>query len=148
WRPRSAVPRPQPQPFDRHRCLDRLRRVPFNRGYYQPWEWGKAELPEALSPQEAHFWLLAMTEVPRDMRSLPAGTPDLAQAAVTGEVGRDELRRRLRQAGHYLTPWVVGPLAGLLSPPDLLDLLLDPELWTVAPGAFPFHQSTHLTQTL
>ena len=65
WRPRTPSPRPEAKPFDLEECLDR-----FSKATRRP---PKLELeleqgpdrPDHVPREEAHFWLVAITEVMR-----------------------------------------------------------------------------------
>ncbi len=63
WRPRVPRPRPEPAPFDLDDCLDRFAAV--TRSAYLDWNWNKARISPIMSPQEAHFWLVALAETKR-----------------------------------------------------------------------------------
>ena len=61
FRPRPALERKPPRAFDREACLERLAKL---RTMTYGWDvrWADLKLPAALSPEEAHFWLVAMSE--------------------------------------------------------------------------------------
>src|SRR5262245_16508279 len=68
WPPRTPRPRPAPRPFDRAGCLAHLRRVVATQSPYTMADWSRFPLADTLSREEAHFWLLAMTDPARDPR--------------------------------------------------------------------------------
>src|SRR5262245_9909058 len=66
----APLPAPTPAPFDREDCLNRLRRLSADTYGYLRWD--RLRLPEVFSPQEAHFWLVAMAELRRERKRQPA----------------------------------------------------------------------------
>src|SRR5688500_4313348 len=60
WRKREVLKRPQPAAFDFEACRARLAKLKKNN--YGWINWDAAEIAPILSPKEAHFWFLAMTE--------------------------------------------------------------------------------------
>jgi hypothetical protein len=149
WRPWAPLVRPAPRPFDRAVCLARLRRLLAIHPIDGPLDWNRAwmPLPAALSPEEAHFWLLAMTDPAPDPRQ-GGLLAELDRLPLTGQVSRAEVRTRLRQSAGHATPQVLVPLAGLLSPPELLDLLLDQELAAFDPHHAVYFRQPHLQMAL
>ncbi len=62
WRPRSPLPKPEPAPFDLDDCLERFSKI--TKGPYSwSWSWNRARLAPIMSREEAHFWLVALTDV-------------------------------------------------------------------------------------
>ena len=147
WRPRPARPRPAAAPFDLDRCLQRLQMViPGRGGFYAPWEWGHASIAPALTPAEAHFWFVAMTECSRDNKPQVVA-PTLNHMSLTGELPHDEIKRRLRQRAGFVSEAVMGPLSNLLPLAELLALLLEPDLFAVT-TLTPHYQLTGLQLAL
>jgi hypothetical protein len=60
WRRLEPLPLPAVVPFDLDACLKRLEALPFAKDGA---EWANLQISPALSPEEARFWLLAMTQV-------------------------------------------------------------------------------------
>ncbi|MFO0930886.1 MAG: DUF4132 domain-containing protein [Gemmataceae bacterium] len=148
WRPRQPLTRPPAVEFAPRRCLARLGNHGMARYNYLPlMDWKLTLDIASLSPEEAHFWFVAMTEGQIDMRPLAeraCADPD----AFTGRIERDEIRQRLRQRAGYLTAEVMIPLAFLLSPPALLEALLDDELFVLDSTRYHHYQLINLQNVL
>jgi len=62
WRNLSPLQRPEPEPFNLKDAQTRLGKVSGTL-YGRHWTWAKAKISMALSREEAHFWLAAMTQI-------------------------------------------------------------------------------------
>jgi hypothetical protein len=58
WWPEKVYARAVPEPFDSETCVERLKACSDEELWNT--EWDKAQLPLAMTPQEARFWLSAM----------------------------------------------------------------------------------------
>src|SRR5262249_42837884 len=141
WRPREALP-VTATTFDLPSCLARLRRLDPPKSYQPVWDWTPARLTSGMSPEEGHFWFVAMTSTSREVtpRTLAHA---LEWQRFTGAVPRQELLARLRERAGLVSAAVVVPLAALLPPEELIDLLLDEELFPPPSGPL-----RHLSYTL
>jgi len=148
WRPRQPVTRPQPGEFDHAACLAHWRRICKTRtNYYMPLDWSTAFSGDVMTPAEAHFWLVAMTDSPMDNRpGIINGSPE--KQVFTGQVAREEILQRLRQRAGHLTEQIVVPLANLLQPEALLDLLLDDQLFALHANHYQHYQLAQLQPAL
>jgi Domain of unknown function (DUF4132) len=63
WRDFTPVTRPAPKPFDLDDCLKRFQKISKVNDRWK-WNWAKAEIAVAITPAEAHFWLMAMMSPP------------------------------------------------------------------------------------
>jgi predicted DNA-binding WGR domain protein len=135
WRNLPARPRPEARPFDRDDCLRRFTKaVPSSTVYYYGFgvHWDRAAIPPSMTPEEARFWLTAMTpatqtpathnQKPKEFAQTLAGQ-DFSQAP-TGREAIDALRKV--QFG--VPPEVMLPLSNLLTIPELAALLTDGSL--------------------
>lgn len=148
WRPRQPLVHPPAQPFDPHRCLARLGSHGMARCNYPPlMDWKFTLDAPALSPAEAHFWFVAMTETQLDLRAL-AERACHQRGTFTGQIERDEVRQRLRQRAGYLTTEVMIPLACLLTPAALVEALLDDELFVLDSTRYHHYQLINLQNVL
>jgi predicted DNA-binding WGR domain protein len=129
WRKRQQQLKPEPRPFDLQNCLKRFTALPMD--YWPTWE--KTEIPDSLSPQEAHFWFAAMTayykhlesaQTPSDLRTQDL-VPDLASLPFTGHLTPEEIRSTIQDNGRMLVPVLMVVLAHLLPLGELTDLLAD-----------------------
>lgn len=144
WRPRQPIPRPAPRPFEFHRCLAQARSTGGLRGSTNPYFGTTTPCPrETLTPAEAHFWFLFMTEG-ADLAELTRR----GEQAFTGEMSRDELRQRLRNRPGFLSIAVVATLAALLPPEDLVELLLDDELFVLDSSRYHHYHLLNLQNML
>src|SRR5919202_2950358 len=123
WRPHTPLPRPAPALFDQAEAAQRLAKVPVGT-YGWEWRWEKIGIAPALTREEAHFWLTAMTSA--GSRVKPAALADgLRGVKFDGAIAREAVRRRLVDSPRHLTAEIMLPLANLLALPDLLALMTD-----------------------
>ena len=147
WRPRAVVPASPPTPFDHHRATSRLRRVTTGSHAYGPLDWSRVGLADRLDAREAAFWFLAMTECGRE-RPPAQVADDLDPHALGVPLGREVVRRKMRERAGFLPQQILIPLASLFTPPDLVDILIDPELCVVDPANVPHYQLSSLQTNL
>jgi hypothetical protein len=102
------------------------------RSFYALYDWSQAAIADALCPEEARFWLTAMTTYSR-AQPREEVEADLARRDYRILIGYDEMRRGLRERSAALPAEVVVPLANLLSPAELIELMLNPELYNGGP---------------
>jgi Domain of unknown function (DUF4132) len=60
WRDLDPLTRPEPKPFNLDDCIKRFKKVSKQQFNWQ-WDWSKAQIDIDITPQEAHFWLIAMS---------------------------------------------------------------------------------------
>ena len=104
WRPRTPLSRPEPAPFDLDDCLERFAKAP--RGpYVSSWDWSKVRLAPVMTREEAHFWLVAMTEaIRRDVSPGKLVGELRAQGdAFRGDMTREETIRRIQSSTQLFT---------------------------------------------
>ena len=122
FRPRKPLERGEAQPFDQDACVASLSKLRTETSGYVV-RWQDLKLPAALSPEEAHFWLEAMTN-PRDCNVTPKALAEkLAKKKYTGDIdvaAAIELLKRkvLRDPDEIATALVT-----LLSVDGYLDLV-------------------------
>jgi Domain of unknown function (DUF4132) len=88
WRDFQPLPHPKPKPFDLENCLKRLEKVGKIKHRWN-WDWKKAAINVAITPEEAHFWFTAMMfpiEIAPQRIAL-----QLAAWDFTGEASLDEV---------------------------------------------------------
>src|SRR5207249_10065684 len=88
------------------------------------WDWSKVRLAPIMTRQEAHFWLVAMTEaIRRDVQPAPLVQELRGQGkAFDGDLTLDEAGRRIRPSALAASDQVVVLLPHLFSPRDLISL--------------------------
>ena len=121
WRPRSPWPRPEMKPFDLEECLERLAKV--TRSSQIPnWNWSKVRFAPTMTREEAHFWLVAVSEVMR--RNVQPGffVQELRERRNSFD-GRPTLQdaiRAVRIIVQNASEPLLALLATLFSPTDLI----------------------------
>jgi len=125
FRPRQRLERNEPRPFDLEDCVRRMSKLKTT-SYGWNVRWDSLGLPAAISPEEAHFWLLAMT-TPRDRSTSPkAVAEELAKKKFTGKVPFEQARKLIGQCRGELPDNLMLALANLLPPERLIDFILEP----------------------
>ena len=134
WRPRTPLPRPEPAPFD---VDDGLRRLA---GVMSPrkgggWDWNKAELAPAMTRQEAHFWLVAMTVAGNGVKPQQlVARVRAARNTFDGTISKTEALRglksqRLGSGPRFLPGHFVIPLMTLFPANEWLDVWQEAMDW-------------------
>lgn len=100
WRPRVQRPRPEARPFDLDDAAARLSKVTVTH-YGWVWAWEKASISPTLTREEAHFWALALSTRPKELKP-----KDLARHLVTWARGSTQadgpaLLESLRALGFF-----------------------------------------------
>lgn len=117
----ASSERGKPQPFDRASCLERLGRV-IKITYRNGWDWGPAEIPEAMTEEEADFWLRAMLK--ESWNTNPrAIARELKEYAFKKPLALKELRG-LKEV-HMITPLIMAPISQILSAEEIFDWIAD-----------------------
>ncbi|HEX9997057.1 MAG TPA: WGR and DUF4132 domain-containing protein [Abditibacterium sp.] len=135
WRPRVPESRPtlEAKPFDKEEALQSLAKV-FGKYYYSPWDWSKAKISSTFGRQEAYFWFVAMTTPMKYSHTVQQATVQneyLSQVAAHDfekEIKTQDLIDNLKMTGperqNQITPQLVSVLSHLITPVELLDILL------------------------
>jgi Domain of unknown function (DUF4132) len=92
WRDFQPLPCPEPKPFDLNDCLQRFQKI--GKKFRWQWDWSKAQIAPAITPAEAHFWLLAMMS-PVDAATPQEIAPWLANQNFAGQVDPDMISEDL-----------------------------------------------------
>jgi predicted DNA-binding WGR domain protein len=122
FRPRKPLERGEPRQFDQQACLDRLSKLRTETyGWYIRWR--DLKLPAALLPQEAHFWLAAMTT--SRTRDVPPKNlaKKLSGQKFSGQLSADEALKLIDRQDREVPDEVALLLANLLSVEELLELI-------------------------
>ncbi len=129
WRPREAVPKPAPKPFDRQAALALFRRwAEFAiKDHWWAEGWNRLELPPSMSPEEARFWFHAILAL---MRVMYLGHPPAGTAADWNRELHAEAERGIQQLGAL-------DLSRELSQGDAFEMMARKDFWqdTGRPGA-------------
>ena len=148
WRPCAVLTRPAPAPFDFDACRKRLIRL--RKSTYGWINWDNADIAPVVSRQEAHFWVLAMTE---DAEKLtPAEIADkINEKAVNGQMSVAKALARIKGAKRFRPEMGLRALFNLFDGPAVVELMRDETLmgrhWeaaTVALTEFTAHVFPYL----
>ncbi|MGP0069631.1 MAG: WGR domain-containing protein [Isosphaeraceae bacterium] len=142
WRPRSPLPRPELKPFDLEDCLDRLSKV-TRASHMGTWNWGKVAIAPMMTRAEAHFWMVAITEVIRRELQPAYFIQELRcmRNAFDGTITSDQVVRLMRPVALYLPPRTGILLANLFRPGDLISLSRKYQ-------ALPYHHALGLHESI
>ena len=94
WRPRKALPRPtdKPAPFDLDKSIQRF--LAGVKQQYSYWFWNKFRVPDSLTREEAHFWLMVLTT--KDKQKEPKKiAADLAKQTFDGKPTTEAVKKLL-----------------------------------------------------
>ena len=123
WRPREAVKRPAARPFDLEACAAQVAQVkPGSYGWR--WEWETVHIPVVISPEEAHFWLSAMTQATNQMK--PKELAEKLKKQKYHAIDGAEALKMLGKKHTMMTPEVLLPLASLVEVDELSAMLAAP----------------------
>jgi len=116
--------RSEPQPFDLEKCLERLSRLKTET-YGWVIRWQDLNLPSGLDPQEAHFWLEAMStnRTREDTPKLMAGR--LKSFKAKSSLTLKEIQKLLERQEREFPEEIGIVLGNLLPAEDILTLWLD-----------------------
>ena len=117
----ASTPRAPAEPFNLDECLTRLRTKVRMRSYGWEWDFSRVVPERKLDPQEAEFWLTALTlERARDEK------PESFVEKLSKRSFHGKLPSKLRLSDRYLSPLVIQCLVALTSAEELCELLLNP----------------------
>jgi hypothetical protein len=121
--PWVSKPKPAAEPFDLEGCLQRVRTGYEPKGYRDK-AWRKSRIAPALAPEEARFWLEAMTRAEYGWKEKPE---DLARTLAKGDYRRPlsvtAIVKKIREAKSWPGTDIALALGNLLSPGQFFDLL-------------------------
>jgi hypothetical protein len=126
WRRLTPLPRPEPRPFDLPACVEQVGSMKTTCSGYQ-WPWETCDIPNTLTPTEAHFWFTAITETSHDVSPRNFANA-LHKRDFTGDLSGDQLVTYLQKRNRWLPSLIVGVLRNLLTPREVVELILDPRL--------------------
>ncbi len=121
WRPRTPIPRPSAQPFDLESCVARVVRVTAGT-YGWRWDWEMAHIPIVMTPEEAHFWLSAMSQASNIIkpRELADKLAQQEYKAITGEEGL-----KLSETRAWASSELLLPLSNLIQVGELVAMIAE-----------------------
>ncbi len=125
YRPRQRLQRGAAKPFDQDDCLRRLAKLMTT---FHGWDtrWQDLELPTSLTPEEAHFWFIAMTTPRERDTSMQSLADRLASETFTGKVDAKLIHNRIAAYPRALPDETVLALANLLTTEQMFESVLKP----------------------
>lgn len=124
FRSRPPLERGAPGTFDKNACLERLAKLKTTT-YGWDTRWSDLNLPPALSAEEAHFWLVAMTEMRGRDTTLKVFAESISKKKVDGKLSVADARKRIEKAERGIPDEATLALANLFSVEEYLELLLE-----------------------
>lgn len=124
FRRHEPLERGEPAPFDLDACVARMSKL---RTETYGWDirWRELELPAALTRQEAHFWLEAMTST-RSRDTKPAAlAARLAKQSFNGQLSAQDVVKLLGRFDRELPDLLALVLANLLDVKEFIQLAFD-----------------------
>src|SRR5262249_26153786 len=110
--PPQPRPRPAPRPFDRNAALKMIHELQDSRRL-----WHMLDLPAEVSSEEAHFWLVATSELPHGGKRSPRSVAnELEKADLSTLPPPAEVRRRAAELGWYVPASSVFRMLAALLP--------------------------------
>lgn len=124
FRPHEPLERGKPAPFDLDACVARLSKL-RTESYGWDIRWRDFELPAALTREEAHFWLEAMTST-RSRDTKPAAlAARLAKQSFNGQLSAQDVAKLLGRFDRELPDLLALVLANLLDVTEFIQLAFD-----------------------
>jgi predicted DNA-binding WGR domain protein len=108
-------------PFSLKESVRRLSSISTNRDWLSAW-WQELDLSPVMSPEEACFWFVAMTESPED-HSMAKFAKKLSERSFDGTVTRDAIIERLECNRGSVPPELGAALANVLTVDDYVDIM-------------------------
>ncbi len=125
FRERKQLVRGTVMPFDLEACHSRLQKLK-TKTYGWDVKWEDLKLTTAISAEEAHFWLLAMT-TPRNRETEVRRVSDaVRKQKITGKVDTDVVHGLISECTHGVSVECMLPLSILLTPLQFFEFLLAP----------------------
>ena len=124
WRQLQPL-KEEPRPFNKDLLLKKLSGLWGKALRKEEYPWDTADLPLAMSREEAHFWYAAMTttaiDFPRNVKSKDIAA--FIKDSDFGAISASEITAKLTKLGICPDQLVI-PLSNLLSPQELFELIL------------------------
>lgn len=123
FRYRAPLSRGVAAPFDLAACQKKLSNLKTT---YYGWfiDWEDANLPTAMSREEAHFWLMATTRNRDRNVSLPDFANKIATFVLDGAIDIDEAWSLISKKERQMTPLCILALVNLFKADEIVERLL------------------------
>ena len=123
YRARPTLERGTPKPFDLEACVQKLAKLKTNT-YGWEIEWNDLKLPPALSKEEAHFWLLAISCWPGRGVTPNQYAETMSKKSVTGTVTVEDAGEIVYGTARNFSTVGSLCLSNLLNAEEYMELLL------------------------
>ncbi|QEG41467.1 WGR and DUF4132 domain-containing protein [Roseimaritima ulvae] len=128
FRKTAPLQRGKPAEADLDAAADQLAALKrINYGWDLPFE--DLSLPAIMAPEEAHFWLLAMTDYSHRFASqaeVRKYATKIRNSKITGKLFWQQATRHVKQSNRGVSPLVMAPLFSLFSAEQCFELALTP----------------------
>ncbi len=123
FRTNELLQRGEPRPFDKAACckaLSKLKTLTYG------WDvkWDDLQLPPAVSKEEAHFWLVAMTKDRKRDVKMSAFAETIEKLKFDGKLKPTEAWSLIEKAARMVDPCIMHPLANLYTAQEIVEWLL------------------------
>ncbi len=126
WRDLDPLSTREPAPFDQAAACAKVAKTPRQQ-YGWDWEWDKVDPPRFMTREEAHFWLVAMTQANR-LKTPKELAEHLSKQTFAGDLSVEDVLQRIEKAQGVPSPEAYLVLANLLPPRTLVEKLLEYEV--------------------
>ncbi|MCU0709597.1 MAG: WGR domain-containing protein, partial [Pirellula sp.] len=109
--------------FDRDQAIQKIAKLKTT-DYGWRLGWNALDLPDSLSTDEAHFWLIASTSVSNTKRKSSFLAWAMSKEKITGKVSVKEASNTIHRMDGRIEEVTTRALANLFSPIEYLDLML------------------------
>ena len=123
FRKDESLKRGEPRPFDKEACVKALGKLKtINYGWDAKWE--DLHLPAALSKEEAHFWLLAMTKERNRDTKMVKFAETIEKLKADGQIKAAEAWSLIEKTKRTVESEVMHAVANLFSPEEIVNWML------------------------
>lgn len=143
WRPEARRTRGEPVALDQEAALAKVAGAPARKGAWEAYEhtlfeyWRAQGLPDALTPEHAHFWFEALSSRHLDVAPVER-VKLLEKKRWSGKVSAEAVRTELSNA-HYVLPGQLNAAAVLLGEGALWDVISALNKWHLTFRGFRSH---------
>ncbi len=123
FRANETLNRTEPRPFDKAFCVKALAKAKTtNYGWDVKWE--DLQLPDRLSKEEAHFWLLAMTKERHRDNKMTDFAAAIEKLPTDGKIRSTDAWSMIEKATRMVEVHVMHAVANLFSPEETVEWML------------------------
>lgn len=119
----ETLKRGEPRPFDKAACVKALAKVK-TATYGWDTKWEDLQLPDTLSKEEAHFWLVAMTKERHRDTKMPDFAATIEKLKTDGKIKTTDAWSLIEKATRMVEVHVMHAVANLFSPEEIVEWML------------------------